>query len=201
MPSGVEPLHESSTEPGRRYAVEAGGADVAVCLQQVGMHAAPSDEPPSIELLQAMSVTSLQPPSARPLHSLNTATLRVGGSPSGAAAQRKLARQQAKQAAQQKREEKKKKLEEKKIKDFSDYFQYREEIKKIPPHRVLAINRGERAKVLRVRVEVDLQAMVNALEEEVVPPAHPHADYLRGCTRDALNRLILPSLEREGAAS
>ena len=31
----------------------------------------------------------------------------------------------------------------------------------------------------------------------VVPPGHPHAEYLRGCTRDALNRLILPSLERE----
>ena len=31
----------------------------------------------------------------------------------------------------------------------------------------------------------------------LVPPGHPHADYLRGCARDALNRLILPSLERD----
>ena len=38
---------------------------------------------------------------------------------------------------QKKRELKKKKIEEKKIKDFQDYFDYREEIKKIPPHRVL----------------------------------------------------------------
>ena len=114
-----------------------------------------------------------------------------------AAAQRKLARQQAKLAMQKKREVKKKKIEEKKIKDFQDYFDYREEIKKIPPHRVLAINRGERARVLRVRIESDLQAMTAVLDEMLVPPEHPHADYLRGCARDALTRLILPSLERE----
>ncbi|MBU4400551.1 MAG: helix-hairpin-helix domain-containing protein, partial [Planctomycetes bacterium] len=68
---------------------------------------------------------------------------------------------------------------------------------RMPPHRVLAINRGERAKVLRVRIESDLQTMVNILDESVVPPGHPHAEYLRGCARDALSRLILPSLERE----
>ena len=113
------------------------------------------------------------------------------------AAQRKLARQQAKEALRKKRDLKRKKLEEKKIKDFADYFDYREELRRIPPHRVLAINRGERAKVLRVRIESDLQAMVNLVDETLVPPGHPHADYLRGCARDALSRLILPSLERE----
>ena len=35
------------------------------------------------------------------------------------------------------------------------------------------------------------------LDEMLVPPGHPHADYLRGCARDALSRLILPGLERE----
>jgi protein Tex len=114
-----------------------------------------------------------------------------------AAEQRKLARQQAKLAMQKKRELKKKKIEEKKIKDFQDYFDYREEIKKIPPHRVLAINRGERARVLRVKVESDLEALTAVLDEMLVPPEHPHAEYLRGCARDALARLILPSLERE----
>ena len=113
------------------------------------------------------------------------------------AAQRKLARQRAKEALQKKRELKKKKIEEKKIKAFRDYFDYREEIRSIPPHRVLAINRGERARVLRVRLDSDLQAMINVLDEMLVPPEHPHADYLRGCARDALTRLILASLERE----
>ncbi len=113
------------------------------------------------------------------------------------AAQRNLARKQAKEAAKKKREQFKKKQEEKRIKAFSDYFDYRESIRRMPPHRVLAINRGERARVLRVRIESDLQTMMNIVEEAVVPPGHPHADYLRGCARDALSRLILPSLERE----
>ena len=114
-----------------------------------------------------------------------------------AAVTRKLARKLAKEAAKKKREQQKKKLEEKRIKEFSDYFNYRESTRRIPPHRVLAINRGERAKILRVRIESDLQAMVNIVEEEAVPSDHPHADYMRGCARDALGRLILPSLERE----
>lgn len=113
------------------------------------------------------------------------------------ATQRKLARKQAKEAAAKKRDLKKKKIEEKKIKAFRDYFDYREEIKKIPPHRILAINRGERARVLRVRIDCDLEPMMAVLDEMLVPPDHPHRDYLRGCARDALTRLILPSLERD----
>jgi uncharacterized protein len=96
-----------------------------------------------------------------------------------------------------KKEQKKKRVEEKRHKAFSDYFSYQEEIRKIPPHRILAINRGERAKVLRVKVECDMEAMYQALDEECIPAGHPHADLLRGCARDALARLILPSLDRE----
>jgi uncharacterized protein len=114
-----------------------------------------------------------------------------------AAAQRKLARADAKQAQLKKRELKKKKLDEKRIKAFRDYFTYREALNRIPPHRILAINRGERARVLRVKIECDLQAMLKILDEMLVPPDHPHAEYLRGCARDALARLILPSLERD----
>lgn len=101
------------------------------------------------------------------------------------------------QAKLAKKELKKKKAEQRKQKAFSDYFNYQEEIRKIPPHRVLAINRGERAKVLRVRLECDLEAMYLAVDEMCVPADHPHATFLRGCARDALTRLILPSLERE----
>ena len=95
------------------------------------------------------------------------------------------------------KELKKKRLEEQRIKAFRDYFHYSEELCKIPPHRILAINRGERAKVLRVKIECDIAAMHAAIDELLVPPGHPHADYLRGCARDSLARLILPGLERE----
>lgn len=80
---------------------------------------------------------------------------------------------------------------------FRDYFSYREAIGRVPPHRVLAINRGERAKALKVKIDSDLEAMFRLADELLVPPGHPHAEFLRGCGRDALVRLVIPSLERE----
>ena len=62
---------------------------------------------------------------------------------------------------------------------------------------MLAINRGERAKVLRVKIEADAAAMAHVADEMLVPADHPHAELLRGCARDALARLVFPSLERE----
>jgi protein Tex len=82
-------------------------------------------------------------------------------------------------------------------KEFRDYFEFREAISKIPPHRVLAINRGERAKMLRVKIEADQAAMSQEAESMLVPPEHPHVDFLKACAHDALERLVLPSLERE----
>jgi uncharacterized protein len=90
-----------------------------------------------------------------------------------------------------------KKHRDKQMLQFRDYFDYREPIGKIPPHRILAINRGERARVLRVRLEYDEAACEQAAREVLVPADHPHAEFLRGCAQDALKRLVLPSLERE----
>jgi len=85
----------------------------------------------------------------------------------------------------------------KKNQQFHDYLDFREPLTRVPPHRVLAINRGERAKVLNVKVEADTAAIEEASLEHLVPPEHAHKDFLAGCVRDALSRLILPSLERE----
>ncbi|HEX7380114.1 MAG TPA: Tex-like N-terminal domain-containing protein [Pirellulales bacterium] len=97
----------------------------------------------------------------------------------------------------EKKKDKKKAKEKDDDKDFRDYFQYSEAIGKVPPHRVLAINRGERAKALRVRIDADFDAMRKLVDETLIPADHPHADFLHGCAQDALARLILPSLERE----
>lgn len=80
---------------------------------------------------------------------------------------------------------------------FKDYAKFREAISRVPPHRILAINRGERAKALRVKVEGDNEAMFTAAVEVLVSEGHPHADFLRACVRDSLQRLVVPSLERE----
>jgi uncharacterized protein len=87
--------------------------------------------------------------------------------------------------------------DEKLAQGFRDYFEFQEPLEKVPQHRVLAINRGERAKVLRVRIDADLEAMQAVVDESVCVADHPHADFIRGCGRDALQRLIFPSLERE----
>jgi protein Tex len=80
---------------------------------------------------------------------------------------------------------------------FKDYFNFQDTVARIPHHRVLAINRGERARILRVKVEGDVAAMGAEAELLLVPIDHPHGEFLRSCVRDALVRLIVPSLERE----
>lgn len=102
-----------------------------------------------------------------------------------------------KQLAAKTRKEAKQRRREKKIESFKDYFHYQEPLAKIPPHRLLAINRGERSKILRLKIEVDQAALFERAEQRLIRPDHPHAEFLRGCLRDALIRLLLPSLERE----
>ncbi|MHB8956968.1 MAG: helix-hairpin-helix domain-containing protein [Pirellulaceae bacterium] len=80
---------------------------------------------------------------------------------------------------------------------FKDYFAFQESISRIPPHRVLAINRGERARILRVKMDADMDAMTAEADKLLIPDGHPHAEFLRSCVRDALSRLLIPSLERE----
>ena len=80
---------------------------------------------------------------------------------------------------------------------FKDYYNFQEPLHKVPPHRVLAINRGERARAIRVKIDADAEAMQREAEQLLVPEGHPHAEFLKQCVRDALTRLLIPSLERE----
>jgi uncharacterized protein len=57
--------------------------------------------------------------------------------------------------------------DEKLAKQFQDYLSFREPLSRVPPHRVLAINRGERAKVLRVRIE----AASDVIQREAITPS------------------------------
>ncbi len=97
----------------------------------------------------------------------------------------------------EKRKRQKEKERAKKDKAFRDYYDYHEPVSKIPPHRVLAINRGDRTRFLKVRIEVDFDKVTKTAEEAVIPEGHTHAAYLKQVLRDSLNRLIIPSIERE----
>ena len=86
------------------------------------------------------------------------------------------------------RHRKRQKLEQ----SFKDYFDYAEPLKRLPHYRVLAVNRGERCKVLRVKIQFDLDALKQAAEQLVIQEGHPHAELLRSALHDALSRLIVP---------
>jgi uncharacterized protein len=89
------------------------------------------------------------------------------------------------------------KLGEGQGREYKSYFQFNEAVRHIPPHRILAINRGEKENALAIKLEFDQPGVEKAALAQLPLADHPHADFLRYVTADALARLLLPSLERE----
>ena len=81
--------------------------------------------------------------------------------------------------------------------EFENYFDYSEPVWKIPPHRTLALNRGEKEEVLRIRFEWDRIVAARAISGQYDLSTHAHGEFLYQCVQDALDRLIHPSIERE----
>ncbi|MGI2244250.1 Tex family protein [Staphylococcus cohnii] len=80
---------------------------------------------------------------------------------------------------------------------FSMYYDYSEPIKKIANHRTLAINRGEKEKILTVKVEMDIQGIENFIRKYEVIYHHDGSNIIENAISDSLKRLIMPSIERE----
>lgn len=81
---------------------------------------------------------------------------------------------------------------------YRQYHQYSEPVKKIPPHRILAINRGEKEGHLKVELKADYEPILLRLQKLVVKePRSIFTEYLKQALEDGFRRLILPSLERE----
>lgn len=80
------------------------------------------------------------------------------------------------------------------------YYDYREPVSRIPPHRVLAINRGEREKAVRVQIEAPEGPVLAYLERWLTrtgPEASPADPQLALAAKDAYNRLLAPAVERD----
>ena len=77
------------------------------------------------------------------------------------------------------------------------YYDYKEPVMRVAGHRVLAINRGEREGFLKVAVEVDEAQAMQTVCRAVIDPPSPCCDAVRAAAKDAWQRLIEPSLERE----
>lgn len=80
---------------------------------------------------------------------------------------------------------------------FEMYYEYSEEVAKIPPHRILAINRGEKEKILSVKILINEEKIISYLEKELLKGNNVTDKYLKTAIKDSLKRLIFPSIERE----
>lgn len=80
---------------------------------------------------------------------------------------------------------------------FSMYADYSEPVRTLPSHRILAINRGEKKDILKVKLMTDTDKDVQTVCKFIISAPSIFHDFLREVAADAYKRLILPALERE----
>jgi len=80
---------------------------------------------------------------------------------------------------------------------YQMYCEYSEPAGRIPPHRILAMNRGEKEDKLKVNINIDQEAVLARIESRFVREGSVTTEYVRQAARDAWDRLIKPSIERE----
>ena len=84
---------------------------------------------------------------------------------------------------------------------YEMYFEYEEALRKIPGHRVLAVNRGEKENFLSVKIAAPEEDILYYLERQVTrgakEPDPGTFPYIKAAVRDSYDRLIAPAIERE----
>ena len=80
---------------------------------------------------------------------------------------------------------------------YDMYYEYEEGCAKIPGHRILAINRGEKEGILKVSLEALQDWPLSVIKASLVKCESPAAQYLKSAGEDAYSRLLFPSLENE----
>lgn len=80
---------------------------------------------------------------------------------------------------------------------YEMYYDYSEPVNKVPSHRILAMNRGEKEEFLKVKIENTDEFILKYLEDEVIVRNSYYEDILKEIIEDAYKRLIKPSVENE----
>ncbi|MFR8733889.1 MAG: RNA-binding transcriptional accessory protein Tex [Clostridium perfringens] len=80
---------------------------------------------------------------------------------------------------------------------YEMYYDYKEPVRTIPSHRILAINRGEKEKILSVKVTCNDDKIIDYLNKKVLKENKITDKYLEESIKDSFKRLIYPSIERE----
>ena len=152
-----------------------------------------AEEKPTAAIEPAASITSATAATAAPAKTVATDTKPATD------AKPTAEKATAEKATATKTKPKKKKKKKKKKTDtaFKDYYSFKQSLKSLPNHQVLAINRGERANRLRVKIAYDEKQVTDTAIEHLIKADHPFKTFLEKCVHDALNRLVIPSLERE----
>lgn len=81
---------------------------------------------------------------------------------------------------------------------YEMYYEYAEAVKKIPGHRILAINRGEKEKFITVKIQADEDRIHGYLEKKIIRDTNKDCtEILKEVIKDSYKRLIFPSIERD----
>ncbi len=88
-------------------------------------------------------------------------------------------------------------LENENSKTYEMYNNFEQEVKSLPSHRILAINRGEREKCLSVNIEISEKITLPIIEKTYLKDNENTKPYIQGAIEDSYERLLFPSLERE----
>ena len=81
---------------------------------------------------------------------------------------------------------------------YEMYYDYKEQVKNLKPHRVLAINRAENEKIITVNIDVDVENILGYLESKTIKNKESFVvNIVKDAIKDSYKRLIAPSIERE----
>lgn len=80
---------------------------------------------------------------------------------------------------------------------FAMYYHYSEPLKRLANHRILAMNRGEKEKILTIKIDVDQSLIINHIKHSEIKGDNPLSHIIKNAIEDAMKRLIFPSIERE----
>ena len=89
------------------------------------------------------------------------------------------------------------KKDDEKAQKFKDYFDWSESLSKIPSHRLLAILRAESENIIRVKIEIDNERVLDRIENRIINSRNECASQIELAIKDAFKRLLFPSLSNE----
>ena len=81
--------------------------------------------------------------------------------------------------------------------NYEMYYEFNEKLNRIPSHRILAINRGEKEEFLKVKMVKPEEQIIKVIEKDILQGENQFTNYLKDCILDSWKRLIEPSIERE----